>query len=260
MLEPEELATVADAFGVSEAQVQRDHFISHILAAIAASESQVTFFGGTALARTHLADSVEGARLSEDIDLYTDQRGHVASILDRELPALLRREFPGAVWDPSISEVRSVDSGQLVSREGLRVRVQLLDSGNHHLHLARFPTETREVLLRYSDLAGAVTMRVPTIQSFAAMKLMAWMDRHTARDLYDLAGLARLGALDQTSAELVREASGLSVRSHFFTKEPKDWAAQLAHQTGGLISASQCLSTVRSALSVALEWDTDGDS
>ena len=67
MLAPAELAAVADAFGVSDAQVRRDHLISHLLAALSGSaRDRVVFFGGTALSRTHLPDG----RLSEDLDLW----------------------------------------------------------------------------------------------------------------------------------------------------------------------------------------------
>ena len=133
MLDPHELAEVAAAFGVADEQVRRDHLISHILAAIADLAPAITFFGGTALSRTHLSDPDVGARLSEDIDLYTPQRRATAAILDERLPQQLRREFPGTRWDPTLSAVRSTEPGQLVTRDGLRVRIQLLDSsGEHH--------------------------------------------------------------------------------------------------------------------------------
>jgi hypothetical protein len=41
VLDPRELAEVAAAFGVSDAQVRRDHLISHILAGMADVASQV---------------------------------------------------------------------------------------------------------------------------------------------------------------------------------------------------------------------------
>ncbi len=53
MLEPDELADTAAAFGVAEDQVRRDHLISHLLFALAQLKLPVVFFGGTALARTH---------------------------------------------------------------------------------------------------------------------------------------------------------------------------------------------------------------
>ncbi|HCT75365.1 MAG TPA: hypothetical protein DGG94_02790 [Micromonosporaceae bacterium] len=237
---------VATQFGVSDVQVRRDHLISHILAAIAELDVPVTFFGGTALARTHLRDPDAGARLSEDIDLYGPRRREVAAILDQELPRLLRREFPGTTWDPALSTVRSVDPGQLVSRDGLRVRVQLLDSeGGGHQDLAQWPTERRDVDLRYSDFRGPVLMRVPQLEAFAAMKTVAWADRHAARDLYDLAGLARIGALGAEAADLFHRAMGWRLTPHVFALPDLDWEAQLAHQARVLPTARECLEEVR---------------
>lgn len=62
----EEIEEVAARFGVATSQVWRDHLISHVLAAIAQTveTTDLIFFGGTALSRTHL----RGVRLSEDID------------------------------------------------------------------------------------------------------------------------------------------------------------------------------------------------
>lgn len=66
MLDLDEADAVAEQFGVAHAQVQRDHLISHVLAALSAQvREQVVFFGGTALSRTYVPDG----RLSEDIDL-----------------------------------------------------------------------------------------------------------------------------------------------------------------------------------------------
>ena len=94
VLDPQELSRTASAFGVTEDQVRRDHLISHILAALASLGLPVVFFGGTALARTWLTDPANGGRLSEDIDLYSAQCQDVAQPLTRQLPIMLRREFP----------------------------------------------------------------------------------------------------------------------------------------------------------------------
>ncbi len=56
MLDPDEAASIEAAYGVPTSQVQLDHMISHILGAIASLDLPLAFFGGTALARTHLAD------------------------------------------------------------------------------------------------------------------------------------------------------------------------------------------------------------
>lgn len=76
---------VAERFGVDREQVRRDHLLSDVLAAIAVgvSADDVTFFGGTALSRTFLAD----ARLSEDIDLVAiAPRAQLASVIQLSSP------------------------------------------------------------------------------------------------------------------------------------------------------------------------------
>jgi len=50
-LQPNDLAEVMATFGVAEAQVRRDHAISHILAALSRHHrEELIFFGGTASA------------------------------------------------------------------------------------------------------------------------------------------------------------------------------------------------------------------
>jgi predicted nucleotidyltransferase component of viral defense system len=261
MLDPDEAASVEAAYGVPASQVHLDHMISHILAAIAGLDLPLTFFGGTALARTHLADPAAGGRLSEDIDLYSSARREVAATLDEHLPRLLRREYPRARWDPPLSAVRAVAPGHLVSEDGLRVRIQLLDSQNSHQDLARWPTEIRTVHLRYTDTARSVQLRVPTLPAAAAMKTAAWIDRKAARDLYDLAGLARIGALTNEAATLFRHATGLRITPHMFDRLPaSEWKTQLAHQTRDLPPAQYCLAEVREAYSLTLGWNPPADT
>ncbi|MGS2806150.1 nucleotidyl transferase AbiEii/AbiGii toxin family protein [Nocardia sp. MW-W600-9] len=69
--------SVADQFGVAPEQVERDHLISYLLAAIGSRFGErLHFIGGTALARTHLTSG----RLSEDIDLVAlDNRAALAA-------------------------------------------------------------------------------------------------------------------------------------------------------------------------------------
>ncbi|GGN11207.1 hypothetical protein GCM10011609_58970 [Lentzea pudingi] len=253
MLDHEELAAVADQFGVAEEQVRRDHLISHVLAVLPKIAPEVLFVGGTALARTHLADPAAGGRLSEDIDLWTPDRAAVAAALDERLPRLLRREFPGSRWDPPLRAARSaVEPGVLVTTNDLRVRVQLLD----HEDWARWPSEHVSIKARYSDITSEILLRVPTLQAFAAMKTLAWADRHAARDLYDLARLAELGALTADAADLVRDATGASVQKYEFSSLPSglNWQSQLGHQTSALPAPERCLRTVRKAYGKVLAW------
>jgi hypothetical protein len=64
------------------------------------------------------------------------------------------------------------------------------------------------------------------------MKTIAWRDRHTARDLYDLAALAAIDGLSEEAADLVRRVSGVRVALHDFAdRQQLAWQEQLAHQT-----------------------------
>lgn len=259
MLDQQELAHTADAFGVTEAQVRRDHLISHVLLAITELRLPVVFFGGTSLARTYLADPNAGGRLSEDIDLYAFDRRAIASTLDADLPRALRREYPGTRWDPPPGAVRGLDPARLVTRDGLSLKIQLLNAFDHH-ELAKWPTEQHSVDLRYSDLPTHTTMAVPTLASAVGMKTAAWHDRHAPRDLYDLAGLARQGALTAAAAALVEQFYGWTVTPSVFDSLPAmDWVGQLSQQTRELPDPLGCLVEVREAYGSALDWPPPTD-
>lgn len=191
MIDRAEIEAVAGRFGAPGTHIIRDHLISHVPAAIAdwPDNKRVTFFGGTALCRTWLPD----LRLFEDIDLLvdspTDGEGLRAHISRR-----LRREFPNLAWT-RLGSQHQVETWTLAA-DDLEVKVQLAQWG--HGWRAN-PIVTEAVRLRYSDLPEAAELRVPTASGFAAMKLMAWFDRHTPRDRYDLAALADAATLERTS-------------------------------------------------------------
>jgi predicted nucleotidyltransferase component of viral defense system len=242
------MTATAATFGVAEEQVRRDHLIGHILAALAEiGGSDLIFLGGTALSWTHLPDG----RLSEDIDLLTDDRSTAADALEQEIPRRLRREFPGTTWDPGLRGIRSTTPARLRTAEGLVVRIQLLDAERQGWR--ETPTEPRVLVRRYRDVAETA-MRVPTLTGFAMMKTLAWVDRHAARDLFDLAGLAALDALDVEAADLFRRSTGRSLVVHDFDRPPTGWNASLRHQTGQLPSALACLHAVRRAYTNSLGW------
>jgi hypothetical protein len=240
VLSGDELRAVAARFGVAEQQVRRDHLISHVLTVVAGLTSDAVFFGGTALARTHLPDG----RLSEDIDLYAASRRDVAATLADEVPRALRREHPGLRWAPAPDAVREPGSGLLVTPTGLAVRVQVLDGSGY----AQWDTEIREIVTRYSDLRP-VRLRVPTRAAFVGMKTWAWFERRAARDLYDLWALATVGAVDDDAAAAFRRAVGWSPRPELFDRPPDElaWHDALAHQTASLPSAAAAVATVRTA-------------
>lgn len=161
----------------------------------------------------------------------------------------LRREYGRLSWDPPLSAVRGADPAALRTPDGLAVRIQLLDPEDH----PPWPTERRALIQRYSD-APPATLVVPTLPAFAASKTAAWHDRHLPRDLYDLWGLSRLGALDAVAAELFAQhgPTGHAPRSWMFRDPPtaRDWTTQLAAQTRVAFGPDEALTAVREAWSM----------
>lgn len=244
MLHSAEAAAVAEKFGVPDEQVHRDHLLSHLLAVLGRDlPDAVVFFGGTALARTHLPFG----RLSEDLDLLAvPRRADVVADVERVLATGVRREYGRLTWDPPLSTVRDVDPAVLRTRDGLTVRIQLLDPANR----PAWPTERRALIQRYTD-ASQATLTVPTLSAFAASKTAAWHDRHAPRDLYDLWGLTGLGALDAAAASVFTQhgPTGYPPRRWMFTNPPAaaDWTAQLGGQTRIAIGPLDALTLVREA-------------
>lgn len=245
MLDSGELAATVAAFGATEEQVRRDHLISHLLAALSRSAEEVLFFGGTALARTHLPQG----RLSEDIDLIArTTRSRAARALQEQLVSGVRREYPGLRWTPLLTQVRRAEPALLVAPGGITVRIQLLDGVGY----AAWPFEWRDVFQRYSD-APAARLLVPTRAAFVGWKTVAWVHRHAPRDLFDLCLLAQAGAIDSEAAELYRRlgpTGGLPSHHDFAVGcDEEAWRRSLSAQTRLTIRADEALDAVQRAWS-----------
>lgn len=148
VLDARERAEVALRFGVAEEQVVRDHAISHALAAMAgASSDDLVFFGGTALARTHLT----GLRLSEDIDLIAlGSRVEIGDRIEEAVGGGLGRTLGAVTFTPHLRDtVHSEPSVMEVG--GIRIQVQLLSSVGY----PAWPTEVVDLEQRYSDAPPA---------------------------------------------------------------------------------------------------------
>lgn len=250
----DERDSVAEQFGVSVEQVERDHLISHVLAFLSANlGEQIQFIGGTALARTHLP----AGRLSEDIDLIAiDDRRAVATAIDAALPRALARSHGRLTLEPTLGSVASAQPAILRSPSGLSVRIQLLSSHDRTV----WPAEPRALVQRYAD-APAAELLVPTLPAFAASKTATWADRQSARDLWDLWALSELGAIDQEAADLYRRfgPTNQPPGAWLFKSAPTaaEWRAQLAGQTRLTVYASEALDAVREAWRVAAETPDD---
>jgi predicted nucleotidyltransferase component of viral defense system len=244
-LDRSEAAAVAEKFGVALEQVRRDHLISSILSALQAHADDLIFFGGTALARTYLP----GGRLSEDIDLIAADRGAAARAIRRTIDRALRVTHGRVDWTAALEDIRDTEPVNLVTDDGLIVRLQLLNAQGY----PPWPTAVHDIHQRYGDIAPT-RLRTPVRDSFAAWKTAAWFDRRAPRDLYDLWALATAGALTRSAAELFRAHTGVGLpQDHMFTTAPtaQDWQEQLSAQTCLAVGSDEALQIVRSAWAAA---------
>jgi predicted nucleotidyltransferase component of viral defense system len=216
-----DLTEVMERFGVSEAQVRRDHAISLILAALStAHRDDVLFFGGTALNRTYLDDQ----RLSEDIDLIAnDQRYEVAERLVRTIEGAVQRTHGRVSWEQGFSRNDDVEPAIALLSGGIAIKIQLLKAEGYE----PWPTGINRIEQRYSDV-GEATLRTPTLPAFAGWKTSAWVDRAAPRDLYDLWAMSRLGALDLEAAQMFAKHGPTSAppKRWMFNRPPSEKDSQ----------------------------------
>ena len=246
MIGRRDAAQWADRLGVTTQQVARDHLLSHLLAALPLLDDadETVFVGGTALARTYL----DGLRVSEDLDLLVADEHAYAGRLHEHLPRLLRRPYPDLAVGVAARAPRGlsllITAGAVPS-----VEVQLLrfQPGDEHLDIER-----RAVALRYDDLPDTVEWRVPTADSFVALKLSAFLDRHEPRDLFDLAHLADRGAVTARAAETFTRLTGTPPQPASLNRLPsvtvRTWHERLGHQTAEPGTPHDALRRLRQAL------------
>jgi len=245
-----DMERVASTFGVGMEQVRRDHLSSHVLAAIATdiSTDDVTFFGDTALSRTHLAE----ARLSEDIDLIAGiSRGEIAKQIERAVRRGLARSHGRPTWQPALTAITGSQPTVLSVPDGTSVQVQLLGGQGY-----TWPTEVVQIEQRYSD-APIARLRVLTADGFAAAKLGAWIDRGTSRDLYDLWAMNERNLIGPSALRVFTSHGpfGKPPPAWVFSRklDEGEWIRALGHQTQLRISARQAIAAVREAWSDAAQ-------
>ena len=240
MLDFDEADEVQKLFASTQTQVRRDHAISHVLAGFQSIPSEMTFFGGTALARTYLTQG----RLSEDIDLYSSNRQSLTKELDG-LPNKLEEEFPRAYWDGLPSQTSDSQSTLLICDTSIQIKVQVVDSRPRGWQI--IPTELTAIHQRYSDVPST-KLFAPTFDGFVAMKALAWFDRGAPRDLFDLEALSQVGEVTQDARELVSELKGFPLTKGMLNRKIAGlWHDELAHQTKLDKTEDECLQRI-------LEW------
>lgn len=237
MLDFNEAEKVRKLFNSNEAQVHRDHAISYILSVLQNVSSSMVFFGGTALARTHL----RRGRLSEDIDLYTSTRQKLCLEID-DLPNMIEQEFPQATWGKLPSSTSDVQSSLLVCNSTIQIEVQAISTQLRGWNF--IPVETVQIYQRYTDIPPT-SLKVPTLDGFCAMKLTAWFDRGASRDLFDLEGLTHLRPVSEDTKALVTELLGLRLTRRMLDRKIDGvWQDDLAHQTKLEKTGEECLARV----------------
>lgn len=143
-----------------------------------------------------------------------------------------------------LADLRDIDPATLRTDDGISVRVKLLNAQGY----APWPTIVQDIHQRYGDVPPT-RLRTPTRDSFAAWKTEAWFDRHAPRDLFDLWGLAKIGAMTRSAAELFAEHTGTGLpQDHMFSAAPtpEQWHETLAGQTRLTVTADEALQVVRS--------------
>lgn len=224
MLDPRESQKVQNLFRANQAQVSRDHAISHVLAALQEINTELVFFGGTALSRTFLTRG----RLSEDIDIYSSDRRALCSELDK-FPKLIKEEFPQANWNVMPSQTVDSQSSLLVCDSSIQIMVQVVDSRTREW--SKVPKTLTQIYQRFSDVPET-KLFTPTFDGFVAMKALAWFDRRSARDLFDLEGLSHKGEVTQNARELIEQLKGFHLsREMMMGRVVGLWQEELAHQT-----------------------------
>lgn len=241
-LSASDLSVTMATFGVAEEQVLRDHVISHTLAALTRIDHErLLFFGGTALARTHLPD----LRLSEDIDLIAlSPRAALARDIQEVVTSTLGRLLGTPEFSPDIASTRR-SQASIMQIGGVTIQLQLLSSTGY----PDWPMEVRSLEQRYSD-APPAKLRVLTAPAFAAAKLAAWHDRHAPRDLYDLWGLAERGLIaDEARRLAARFGPTTDAAAVAFAPVPSDseWRRALAHQGRVTVTPSEAAEVVAEA-------------
>jgi predicted nucleotidyltransferase component of viral defense system len=243
VLDPQERLAVEHQFDVSARQVVRDHVISHALAAIAAAaQDEVVFFGGTALSRTLLPK----LRLSEDIDLIAlGNRREIGERIQTSITRRLLRPFGRAIFHPPLGTAPHPQPS-ILEVKSTRIQVQLVSGEGY----PPWPRELANLEQRYSDSPPA-QLQVLTPAAFVASKLVAWEDRRTPRDLYDLWALAEAGWITSEAAGLYgRYGQHTNVSKIEFDEMPSEseWAASLAHQCLIQTTPEHAAFVVRSAI------------
>ncbi len=241
MIASREIARRARQLGVQPSHIERDYVLNHVLAAISEAETELTFRGGTALARVYWPDF----RLSEDLDFLlahlADANGLLAAAVDvasertrRALTMTRRRAHEG--WFQAAIEW-----------EGGVLQVDVNQAESPAPRVDRRPLQ-----LAYSDLNDRERLiSVVALGGILADKWYLLEERDEPRDLFDLWwGLCRAGVAFEDVAESFRARYGYAPPARAIPSAERLrplWETRLAHQIGDLPPFDEVLLATRKA-------------
>lgn len=242
MIDLREISRRARSLGLDQRHVKNDYVLNHVLAAIAEGSSELTFRGGTALARVYWPDY----RLSEDLDFISLQRVEVSSPLT--IATKLASKRTGLDL--------SLELGK--SNEGWIRSFVVWNEGNLVLDVnmderAYLPAQTRSLHLPYLDLGSFERhIKVVDLSEILGNKwnMLGEADRNEPRDLFDIwVGLHRHVPFNDI-------ALGHKAKYGYWPtivplKKAEElsplWEERLGHQIADLPSFAETHAAVRSA-------------
>lgn len=243
MIDVGEIERRARHLGLRSEHVWQDYVLNHILAAVVDAGTDLTFRGGTALARVYWPDF----RLSEDLDFVTEASADSAQeVLSRAVERASRRTgfrlslaFGTPKKDLSRSVVRWEDAGIVIDI-----------GGREPPSIAPQP---RKLDLPYSDLKDRDReVTVLTIEEILGNKWYMLDERDEPRDLFDIwSGLCQLEIPFGSLAVGHKAKHGFppQVSQLKRARRLKDlWEMRLGHQVGDLPEFEGAYGAVRGKL------------
>lgn len=251
MISRSELRRRASRLDLQETHVVQDYVLNHVLCGIAEDFEELTFRGGTALARIYWPDF----RLSEDLDFIAEHG-------IEDLEARLRKSVGGA----SSRIDRSLKLNFTGQRGGWSRSIVVSEFGDLLLDInvgehPRLVAQPEPIDTPYSDLQGTQhRIRCLALGEILGNKWFMLDDRMEPRDLYDLwAGISMFHVPFEKIAYGHRAKYGYPpIRENMQSALRLSglWEERLAHQLPSLPPFQSVVDDVQSAFD---DWQQSSD-
>lgn len=252
MISRSELARRASNLNVQLSHVLRDYVLNHVLCSIGEHFGELTFRGGTALARIYWPDF----RLSEDLDFIAEQG---IDGFENRLREATRAAGARAGIDLNLNFT--------INRDGWSRSMVDSEFGNLQLDVnfgerAYLPAEEKLINAPYSDL-GSLKFQIPTLAlgEILGNKWFMLDDRDEPRDLFDLWSATSRFAVpfEEIAVGHLAKYGYLPDERNLRTaqKLPKLWEHRLAHQVFPPPDFESVLAELKTAFE---EWRTSSDT